>query len=449
MLPTFLFVNSGLIFLNIVLFQLDIILPLNTAVVLGSICCLCSVIYAIERNDGRMTFSTVLLLYTIATQYGLIIPYALLGDSVLSEYSSYTLRFLNDEYNLVRSTYLANVAILAFVIPSLFIKIKEFYSPEYQKEKISNYENDICLSEESDLNQKTKIVGGILLGTVFFYFVFYILSGGMQLFSTYEEFRSSAAFNSSIYSSILVLFYVGTIYLAASGKVKDNKYFWFLWLIIVLIFALNGNKGEFMYSLLAVIGLRGVKGEKISLRLLIGVGLILFIIIPFITLFRSIGIVDNISNISFNFFDAFVEMGMQIRTSVYLLEDISNGTQQLLLGRSYYQPVLNIILFFLPTSSVATLSIKARYPGYGFTQVIESYTNFGIFGTLIYFVIVGSLISKYENKDLDTLQLVLLGNITSILINATRNYFAFVPGQILIVTIIYFLTKYFKIFKSP
>ena len=35
------------------------------------------------------------------------------------------------------------------------------------------------------------------------------------------------------------------------------------------------------------------------------------------------------------------------------------------------------------------------------------------------------------------MKLAYIGTITCILINATRNYFAFVPGQIVIVSIIY------------
>src|SRR5699024_7804572 len=148
---------------------------------------------------------------------------------------------------------------------------------------------------------------------------------------------------------------------------------------LVLIFALNGNKGEFMYALLAILGLKGVQGQKITLKILALAGIVLFLIIPSITSLRNIGIIGNLSSIHIDFVDAFAEMGMQIRTSVYVLDDLQNGVYTFLYRKSYYQPIINMITPFLDHTT-ATDHIRLMYKGYGFNQVIEGYLNFGILG---------------------------------------------------------------------
>ena len=127
---------------------------------------------------------------------------------------------------------------------------------------------------------------------------------------------------------------------------------------------------------------------------------------------------------------------MQIRTSVYVLDDLQNGVYTFLYGKSYYQPIINMITPFLDHTT-ATDHIRLMYKGYGFNQVIEGYLNFGILGVIGYFGIVGYLLAKWENIIVNKMRLAYIGTITCILINATRNYFAFVPGQIVIVSIIY------------
>ncbi|HDT8161346.1 TPA: hypothetical protein RD676_002698, partial [Enterococcus faecalis] len=155
----------------------------------------------------------------------------------------------------------------------------------------------------------------------------------------------------------------------------EHKFGWFIWLIIAVFLAVNGNKGEFMYSLLAVIGMKGIEGKKISFKLFLIIGIILFILIPSITFLRDIGIAGNLGSAKLKFMDSFLEMGMQIRTSVYTLEDLAANRISTLHGASYYRPILNFIPFL--KGPVATLELKNTYLGYGYNQVIESYWNFG------------------------------------------------------------------------
>ena len=157
------------------------------------------------------------------------------------------------------------------------------------------------------------------------------------------------------------------------------------------------------------------------------------------TLLRSVGIAGNLGSAKWDFVSVFTEMGMQIRTSVYVLEGLDHKTISPLWGMSYIQPVINMIVPF--SHKIATSDIRKMFPGYGFNQVIESYLNLGVAGVAGYFGLVGYVISKAENELKSRIDLAYLGTVTCVLINASRNYFAFVPGQILIVTVIYYLIK--------
>ena len=127
---------------------------------------------------------------------------------------------------------------------------------------------------------------------------------------------------------------------------------------------------------------------------------------------------------------------MQIRMSVYILEDLASKSVSYLYGASYYVPLINMFPFI--NLETATSAIKETYQGYGFSQVIESYLNFGAFGIILFFGIVGYLLGSAESKVKTKSGLAYLASVTCILINATRNHFAFVPGQIFIVTLVYF-----------
>ena len=369
---------------------------------------------SIKADKGHFTLTSSLLVYTIATQFGLVIPYFFFGRDILSQYHDYTLSFLENG-TLPKAVLLGNIAVITFVFMKLYSKNK------YRKKRI--------IKRNQKVNDESKVymAGIVMLLIVGFYFMFHIL-----------------LYKSPLYSYILIFFYSGSIYLASSGTIKEHKSGWILWIILVLIFALNGNKGEFMYALLAVMGLKGIQGQKLSFKILMFMSAILFLIIPTITSLRNMGIAGNLSSAQINFFDAFSEMGMQIRTSVYVLDDLDKGVYGYLYGKSYFLPIFNLITPFL-NHTTATSLIRSTYKGYGFNQVIESYLNFNIIGTIIYFGIIGYFLTKWENTAKDTLKLAYIGSITCILINATRNYFAFVPGQICVITVIYILVKKVRI----
>ena len=386
----------------------------------------------IKTDKRRLSYSSALLCYITATQFGLVIPYVFIGMDALANYSSYTLRFLDSEY-FPKAIGLGVIAVNAFEVGVLLSRKK--YGNVFLARKETDYGNGG--------DKRPQVVGTMLLILVLFFFLANIATGRMLLFSTYEQFMQSKFYGSSLYSYILILFYVGMIYLASAGNIRENWKSWTVWVLIVVIFAANGNKGEFMYALLAVFGMLGVKGKKVSGKTIFVLFCLLFIAIPSITRLRSIGIVGNLSSLGFNPIEAFTEMGMQIRTSVYTLEGLAAGSIHSLSGMSYIQPVINMLTPFLPHTQ-ATADIRDMFWGYGYSQVIESYLNFNLAGVLAFFGITGYLLGKYEALANTRNKVAYLGTVTCIMINASRNYFAFVPGQLVIVTIIYVFTMRIK-----
>ncbi len=392
---------------------------------------------AVRSEKRRITYSTALLLYTVATQFGLVLVYYFFGrDSVA--YPDSTISFLQSPL-MPKAMIMGAVAITAFRAGTLIAR------------KRNRVENIAILTVgRADHSARRMYVAGFaLLVVVLAYFLFNILVGNMSLTSTYRLFRQSGVYGSAAFSYILILYYVGTAYLASAGPIMKHRLGWLIWLAIAGILALNGNKGEFMYSLLAVVGMKGIQGQKISGRLLALLAVMLFLIIPVITSLRSIGIAGNLASAQLSPFDAFTEMGMQIRMNVFVMQDLENGRYGMLYGASYYQPVLNLLTPFL-THTQATAGVRQIYGGYGFSQVAEGYLNFGAAGILLYFGIVGYLIGRWEVRVRSSATLAYLGTIVCILINVTRNYFAFVPGQILIVTVIFYFVDRFRVGKrSP
>ena len=376
---------------------------------------------------GRLTLSSVLLIYTILTQFGLFVPFALFGQRTVGTYADWTLAFLSSNF-LGSALLLGNIAILSYDMARLLC--------------IKRYPMRNSFQESHDAFVGNKSIGRsstLLMVFVLLFFLFYVSTGKMKLFGTYDEFMEFAH-NSAIYQYVLVTFYAAVIYLSASGRVKDRLFGWVVWLIIVVILALNGNKGEFLYSLLAVVGLKGVQGQKLSWKMVLGGVVLLFVVIPSITALRHEGVANSLGEFSSSAFGAFVEMGMQLRTTVYTLEDISAGFFHHLWGRSYWQPIINMLTPFMEHHT-ATELVRAEYPGFGYNQVAESFLNFGMVGVIAFFSFIGFILTKYENELKGLLHLALLGTVTCVLINASRNYFAFVPGQTVMMLMFYLFFK--------
>lgn len=381
-----------------------------------------------NRSIKKFGLCIALLCYIILTQFGLTIVYSLLGSEYLSHYSVYTLRFLDSE-QLGYAILLGIIGVIMYTIGAQLGSISK-YKTKIRKVNYSKYK----------VNHNLIVYFGLaMLLIVLVYFLFYILIGDIAPGMSYDRYRSSKARNSSIYSYILFFYAVGSCFLISIGKGKKLKLGIFIYLIIAIIFFTTGNKGEVLYPLLACLAVLYIRGYKFNFKFIFLLTSILFVVIPYITANRSSGISNGINEVSINYTDAFVEMGMQIRVSVYMLEQFASGSREFIHGFSYYNPLVNIIDSLVPFINLRLTPPKSfnfidAFPGgMGFSQIAESYANFGLFGVCIFNFIIGFFISTKEKKITGGLSLAFYSSITTVFINMTRNRFAFVPGQTLII----------------
>lgn len=389
------------------------------------------------KKIAAFGLSGVVLLYTALTQFGLVVVYFLIGEENLSDIASWTLMFLKSE-NLVKGVSLGIIAVCAYMIgiematsKSQLMSMRKKYQGEMPQEK--NY---------------TLKTGYLMLLFTLIVLLYYIVTGQLSLSGTYSEFTSLRTGN-TFWSYLIVIYATGIAYVVSVGNKAQIRKGIILYMISGTVLFLTGNKGEVLYAALACVGVYQYRGNKISLKMVIAGLLVLFILIPFISESRNEGgVLKSLSTIGLNYTDSLTEMGMQIRLSVYCLDDFQNGTRDFLLGYSYISPFVNIIDSLLFNIGIRlpvppSYNFEARFPGYGFSQIAESYCNFGVYGVIGFYLLMGFILSKIESKEveLSPLKLAYFTSIITILINATRNRFSFVPGQILIMTFIYFAIK--------
>ncbi len=374
--------------------------------------------------------TSVIMLYTILTQFGLVAIYYILGETYLQNYTSYTLRFLKSG-QLSEAILLGTIAIITYAIAANVELTQQRIVMPFRRNVAEN------LSD----NKGIVNIGYAFLIIVFLFYCFYLAIGAFKVGGSYSEFRDNVISTSNIYAYILMLYSMGIVFVIAAGDKKQIKIGIILYCLSAFILLMTGNKGEVFYSVLACIGVAKYRDFKVDKKIILLMCAIVFVIIPFVTANRETGISNSINNVSLNFTDAFTEMGMQIRVSVYVLDEMVRGTRNLMFGYSYYAPVINIISKIVPFIGLRLVTpsdynFLTKYAGMGFSQVAESYCNFGIVGIIIFFFVIGKMMAKKERSKLNRYQLAFWGCITSILINAARNRFAFVLGQALIIYIV-------------
>ena len=390
-------------------------------------------IYSLRKaNLQPLGCTGVILLYFFLTEFGLSIVYTLFGTNAI-RFSDNILFFLKSE-NYTRSIILAIIAMLFYTLGAT-----------------QQSDNPVCITAMHSRTDTTpKIVYGI--GIILLVYSFLVMSGlfltGTITFSMdYSEYRD-VVFANSYYSYMIVLFSFGCCF--AFAAVNEDK------IIIPIILAgltsvmllLTGNRGEVFFPALAVFGILKIRKIRIP-KLLIMIAILgVILLVPYITHTRHSGgwwatelkyTKDFFSSVA----DTLTEMGIQIRLTTFILDDIQNGTRTLIYGYSYYEFLLRWAGRFFPINIIeyipASYDFKNAYATMGFNQVAESYANFGIVGVAIFHYLLGLILGKKEHNISSVLDLAVLGACCSVFINMTRNKFSFVPTHLCYIFILYLL----------
>lgn len=398
------------------------------------------IFYLYKKAPNLVLFglSFVLLLYTIVSQFGLGTIYYLLGPEHMSQYDWYILRFLHsDQY--VRSVLLSIIAIQSYTMAAC-LGSSQCSKPRQTKQAPRLETQEI----ESTLIVHT---GLLFLAVAIIYFFMQITTGRISLTQDYVVYFETVVTDNSLHSFILIIYGAGIAYVVSAGTSSRLKLGLCLFAIIAILMFTIGSRSGVIYAGMACIGVSRYRKIRIHPLLILSIILLIFIFLPLISSTRLGGLKGGIHASSFSFTDAFVETGMQIRLNVYILEDFASGTRDYLNGLSYYNPLINILDNLVPWVSlrlgeVSDFNFSERFPGYGFSQVTESYANFGLIGVISFFSLMGYWVAKIETAVLRPPELALLSSIVLILINASRNRFAFVFGQVLIMCVLYWGLKW-------
>ena len=393
-----------------------------------------------KRAHGNLlSFGFVFLAYNILMHFGFGVINFLISEEPAKElYSRWTLNFLKrDSYSL--AIIISALAFESFTIAWLLglgKKRPEKATVLLKKDSAESRERSICYA-----------FGMAMLAGSLLYFIYLLGSGRLSLNMGYMDYRSGVMADNNLYSWMMVLYPTGLLYVVASSIGKKRSRGIALFIPTALILLITGNKGEVLYAVLAALGVLGYQKKKLSKKLILLLCVIMFVIIPVVTATRSVGVGEGFSLSFASITDPFLEIGMQIRCLVFSLDNVSDGAYEFMYGYSYLKPVFNVLGYFIfplrntPEIPIDLTSSHSQFYGFGFSQVAEGYLNFGIIGAMMFFAILGYLIGKVEFKKMSSSSLCLFGSILTILINASRNVFNFVPGQVAVMLILFFAIK--------
>jgi oligosaccharide repeat unit polymerase len=272
---------------------------------------------------------------------------------------------------------------------------------------------------------------------------------------SYSEFKSARA-GVDAYPWFLFAYSTSMPLLAAVAK-KQYK-----WPLIALcavpafILLITGNRGEVLYSLAATFAILGLRNVRVSLPIVSVALLIFFLMVPLIREFRSIGIRSfTFQQSALSTFDPFLELGFQLRPLEITVGWIEGGEAHAQ-GGTYLLPLQRIAgrlsLMQAPELEGNRMDVQNRTPGLGYNVIAEAFFNFGAIGVAAVMGLLGYLMAFFSQRSTSLTQLGLYGVITAILLNSLRNSFLFVPGQLLVLSVLFaaawYARPYFAMFHG-
>lgn len=285
------------------------------------------------------------------------------------------------------------------------------------------------------------MVGMLLLIGGALYMVSGIAVGILPIGVTYEAFKA-ATLELSGYAYVLFALTSGLTMVAATGNRRELSIgiLWFLVSGVILL--ATGNRGEVLYPVAAAVAVVTRRGYRPNLGAVFTFFVTLFFIVPFIRDIRN----DPPSAVSgamlrLQFTEPIVEIGFQLRTVVATL-NWTFGGEQFANGGTYMLPILrgaSRIFPFIETPALQgnQMYIAGRLPTQGYSVIAEAYFNFGLLGILIVPAIIAAILVLLGERSTNSRSLAFAGAISGILITNVRNSFLFVPGQMILVVVLY------------
>ncbi|MBR4575107.1 MAG: O-antigen polysaccharide polymerase Wzy [Lachnospiraceae bacterium] len=424
-----------LLLIYVILYSILDINQLSFPIAIGSILVYVVCIVSLKKSlIDPLGCTGVVLLYFFLSHFGLSIVHALFGVDGL-KYPSRTIDFLSS-VNYPDALVLANIAMLSYTIAAT--RKQSHDSHGYNAPIINDATNNVIF-----------FIGSLLLIYSFIVMLVMFLRGQVSASMDYKLYRE-AAFSNPFYSYMIVLYSFGGCFIFSVAERRQFIFAGVLFGLTAIMLLITGNRGEVLFPSLAIYAILRVRKIYFK-KIFIVLGVIaLIIIIPFISSARHAGGWVQLFQIySSNFFssilDTFSEIGIQIRLTVYILNEYVAGTRKLLWGYSYYECFLRWFRWILPTKISdfvpKSFNFRSEYSTMGFNQVAESFANFGLLGVVAFHYIIGGFMGKREKTINRPIDVAILGACCSVFINMTRNKFSFVPTHLLFIFAFYLLIR--------
>lgn len=409
------------------LFMIEIQRNLINQNYLTILICIAYLITAYFLFKMRLGLTLVYLSYLFFTHAGIQIVDLFLEDP-----------FINITYNTSWYDYSdsKNEAILIAFTFILFFCVCSVVMNMFSNK---NIENDDLININNYGDVKWVKIGAILINIFTVYFIFQVLVGNLKIFGVYQEFHSSLNYL-EFYSTGIFFYAIGiTLILSNINSIMKNKLYIFIMLIPATLLIITGNRGEIFFPMLAGLGVLITRGLKLNIKIVMSIVFIIFLLIPLVKEIRNLDSIST-SEIEISILDPFVEIGYTLRPLVYTVEWVENG-EELLWGESFLVPfqrgVSNFVPFMDPIEYEGKpYSFRDRLPTMGYSIVAESYYNFGFIGLILIPLLITFFLSKVGDNSNKFLNLTFATGVCAILINNIRNAFSFVPGQVIMFSLI-------------
>ena len=420
-----------------------ITMPSNYAITLISLFVFFFVnIYPRDMEHNNVVFggmTHVHLLYASISAFGLAWVYYLISPEVAAK--SINQNVISIIFNSQQYGRALCLSMMAFLCYSLAVQIG---SRRRGIKETDSRPSKLLINEEGAANL-IGWIGVVFISLMFLYVGGLMLTGGLRLSMSYTSFMELVS-GSSIYQNLLFIYSAGICYVIACGNKAQLKIGVTLFGLVAIVLFMTGNRGEVLYAALACLGVLRRKGYKFNVKIVLGICVLVFIVIPFIARTRLEGVAAGFSSIGLDFTGTIVGMGGQLRCTTRVMDQFASGARQLIYGYSYYDPIINIFDHLVPFSirlkDPASYDFITAFRSWGFNQIAEGYANFGAIGSCAYFFITGLFLSRKESKEMSAVQLAYYGSICATLINVSRNRFAFFWGHVLILTAVYIVVRY-------
>lgn len=369
------------------------------------------------KNTG---LTVIFFIYTLLCHNGFVIAY-FYDKNYINWRSSTSMAYVNNQYY-------PTAILIANIVMYVFVLFTEFYTA---RDRELDLWADFNISEDNNIDEGSKAADFIgiivlLIGTFFLAYIIFTHGLFMGLYSNILEITSQIP----LLSHSIILTSLAVALLISSGTKKGIHVGLCIYLADMLLHFSIGNRGEVLYAAVICFALYSLRFKTIKLRHILLAGLAVIIVIPLVRIVRN----GEVNLYSFNpltsFFDVLCEEGFQISSFTYIVQYIKAGHGHVW-GMTYVNDFVDFIARRFgatsPWANTEQYVIKSimPYSGMGFSMIAETYYNFTIVGSCIWYAFLArfmvGLDKRIANNQLTNGKRMFLSMLMVELINLTRN----------------------------